>query len=1150
MQHQRRPSSCFLTAAVSALGLVAATLGASSVRGAMQQQAPEVVVQGQAMQGYGVYGHVAFGGGDRWVAESIISAVRIFDVDTGRVVRVLSLPNIAFGAFAAHPTEDLVALASTNGAVTVFDIATGTERWRGPGTLRQPTIFPGQLTLEFTRNGSELRMLVFPDPMGRRMTAGKALREFFGRSASSDNDVEVVETTWSVGDGRRLRERKTKNDGQVGFGALHGEQVSADGSRTLYVQLGQGWNVSDSRTGVNFKSPPSIPVSAAWGLSQDGTRVATVQHNTLILADLGDPVVLRMPGADSAPREMVTLEEVRAAAEGPPNAATTAPLVDRLKNLSRIFRPSASFTADGRWFVALSHDSRVDVWDAATGIHMPFRLEAPRHGPDYAPGNMPIVVRPRAQPRTTDGWQPIEIEVNMPVTGVGAPTLCRSHDARHVVEQSTDGDGYLRAHLRDRYDDRVVIDLLAAGVDLTAGCRLSPDGARVLAAGAGTSAVRVKQLPTRVYAQGLFNRETSLVIFEVARRRVVATLEDRKTGRAGRFPFAPGSMEWSLDGRFLVGGGALFATKMFNTGPLRGWNAGTGEELDFASMGLARAKRIRFMPGTAHLMVVPDGESSAEIWDLETRQRLASRITHTPGESDAANASVVVGPGLDGSLEIRRLGTGELLGTLSVLGNGEWLVTTPSGLFDGSPGGWRRLVWRTGAGLQTAPGELFFDEFYRPGLLARLLGGDSPPTTIPLRDRDRRQPGLTIETKPDADGTVLVTLHVREARAEGAHASGSGARDVRLLRNGSLVRTWRGDVALGGDGGARLQTRVALASGDNVLVAYAFNRDNIKSEDARHVLPAVTARRPPTVYVLAIGINAYGNAAFDLRYARADAVALADGLGRRQRALHPDAAIQVVTLLDRDATRANIVRALQRLSGVSRGALPPNAPAGLQDLSVAGPEDTVIIYFAGHGAARNDRFYLLPADAPLPASSAGVTADIERILEGGISDLDLEREMEPLDARHLALIIDACQSGQALGDNDQRYGPMNSRGLAQLAYEKGMSILAASQAYQAALESQQLGHGYLTFALVQEALETPIADRTPADGSLTIDEWFDYAVRRVPQLQEEAMGRAQQQDRVLRFDVAPAATGASRLQTPRVFTKRDLSGERLIIARP
>ena len=53
---------------------------------------------------------------------------------------------------------------------------------------------------------------------------------------------------------------------------------------------------------------------------------------------------------------------------------------------------------------------------------------------------------------------------------------------------------------------------------------------------------------------------------------------------------------------------------------------------------------------------------------------------------------------------------------------------------------------------------------------------------------------------------------------------------------------------------------------------------------------------------------------------------------------------------------------------------------------------------------------------------------------------------------------------------------MNSKGLAQLAYEKGMYILAGAQSYQAALEAEELGHGYLTFSLVEEGLKTPAAD--------------------------------------------------------------------------
>ena len=50
-----------------------------------------------------------------------------------------------------------------------------------------------------------------------------------------------------------------------------------------------------------------------------------------------------------------------------------------------------------------------------------------------------------------------------------------------------------------------------------------------------------------------------------------------------------------------------------------------------------------------------------------------------------------------------------------------------------------------------------------------------------------------------------------------------------------------------------------------------------------------------------------------------------------------------------------------------------------------------------------------------------------------------------------------------------------------------------------------------------------MANIVPADGMLMVAEWFDYAVRRVPQLQSEALDQAQQHGRERRFDVAPSA---------------------------
>jgi uncharacterized caspase-like protein len=126
---------------------------------------------------------------------------------------------------------------------------------------------------------------------------------------------------------------------------------------------------------------------------------------------------------------------------------------------------------------------------------------------------------------------------------------------------------------------------------------------------------------------------------------------------------------------------------------------------------------------------------------------------------------------------------------------------------------------------------------------------------------------------------------------------------------------------------------------------------------------------------------------------------------------------------------------------------------------------------------------LVPHDLGYVGSRSAINnKSLLDILRHSISDLDLQNAVEGLDAQHVTLVIDACQSGQALESDEMRRGPMNSEGLAQLAYEKGMYILTASQSDQSALESEVLGHGYLTYSLVEEGLKTLKADVLPKDG--------------------------------------------------------------------
>jgi uncharacterized caspase-like protein len=211
----------------------------------------------------------------------------------------------------------------------------------------------------------------------------------------------------------------------------------------------------------------------------------------------------------------------------------------------------------------------------------------------------------------------------------------------------------------------------------------------------------------------------------------------------------------------------------------------------------------------------------------------------------------------------------------------------------------------------------------------------------------------------------------------------------------------------------------------------------------------------------------------------------------------------------------------------------------------------VIIYYAGHGTAQQQRFYLIPHDLGYTGDRRRLTeAGLKTMLSHSISDIELQAAVEGLDAGHLLLIIDACNSGQALEAEEKRRGPMNSKGLAQLAYEKGMYILTAAQSFQAALEAAQLGHGYLTYALVEEGLKTPVADAEPKDGVLIAREWLNFATERVPRMQEEKMAEGRGLGIAFTEGEADVTPQKRTVQRPRVFYRRELEANPLIIAKP
>ncbi|MGA9773451.1 MAG: caspase family protein [Blastocatellia bacterium] len=688
------------------------------------------------------------------------------------------------------------------------------------------------------------------------------------------------------------------------------------------------------------------------------------------------------------------------------------------------------------------------------------------------------------------------------------------------------------------------------GADSSASIAFSPDG-RIIATATGGRSIKIADL-----ANG--NELMTIAPDRGMQVNSLAFSPDGRTIATGLMETKPG-VDMTLDTRnFNFGEVFAFTVKLWNV------SGQSVRELQTLSGHTANVMAIAFSRD-GRTIATGSFDATIKLWDAATGRELKTLAGHTFAVNAidfSPDGRFIVSGSEDGSSRLWDSQTGELLATLVTLNNGaDWLVITPDGLFDGTPAAWGQILWRFSPNIfDVAPVEIFFNEFFYPGLLSAIYSGKRPRAAQDVSEKDRRQPVISItraDGQPSGASVATRTIKIRIDVAEPVAgntvtASPAGARDIRLFRNGTLVKVWRGDV-MNGQKQVSLETTLPIVAGENRLTAYGFNRDNVKSVDAGLLISgALELRRKGTAYVLAFGVNSYANEQYNLKYAVADATAFADEVRGAQMKLQSYERVEIISLMDKDATKENILLALKRLT--TQAALPAGAPAVLSKIEPAQPEDAVMIYFAGHGTAQGARFYLVPHDLGYAGPRAALDGKaVQAILAHSISDLELEAAVEGLDAEQMLLVIDACNSGQALEAEEKRRGPMNSKGLAQLAYEKGMYILTAAQSYQAALEAAQLGHGYLTYALIEEGLKNKAADKDRKDGQILAREWFDYAMERVPQMQEKEM-RARL---LLQTDVAFVEgeekikdPGKRSVQRPRAFYRREMEARPMIVAKP
>jgi WD40 repeat protein len=322
-------------------------------------------------------------------------------------------------------------------------------------------------------------------------------------------------------------------------------------------------------------------------------------------------------------------------------------------------------------------------------------------------------------------------------------------------------------------------------------------------------------------------------------------------------------------------------------------------------------------------------------------------------------------------------------------------------------------------------------------------------------------------------------VKVDRIQLTGAAASEKGISRIEVRVNNELLvrRQGRGVKVVGDEPSVHptleFSESVHLREGPNEITITAFDDKQLSTTRTLNVTRLVDKGK---IWAVVIGISQYEQVR-PLKYADKDATAFHDYL-RNQVGVPEN---QITLLANDQATLFNLKRSL-----------------GTDLKRKAGPQDTVIIYYAGHGAPETDAMspdgdglekYLIPYDA-----------DPKDLYSTGLPMREVETIFRRLSADRVIFITDSCYSGATAGrtfSTASRRAVVSDNFLTRLAKGKGRVVLTASRAGEVSEERDDLQHGVFTYYLLQGLNGGADYD---ADGVVTVDEAYSYVSTHVPQV--------------------------------------------------
>lgn len=429
-----------------------------------------------------------------------------------------------------------------------------------------------------------------------------------------------------------------------------------------------------------------------------------------------------------------------------------------------------------------------------------------------------------------------------------------------------------------------------------------------------------------------------------------------------------------------------------------------------------------------------------------------------------------------------------------------WVVWTPEGYFDASPGGSELVGYHINQGkdreARFIPMSYLYDVFYRPDIIQARFRGDDIRELVTLTAEEALK-----SPPPEAKFTKIpgTTPEQKTQVCYQVKSLGGGIGEIRLFHNGKLVRSdgyYRevakrektdriqlaavnsralyqdmrslavkerkaGGAAIAVSKGELLDECLELetVAGENEIGLAAFNAPNsVQSFMATASFNATRTHEEPHLYILAVGIDAYRDSAITLKYAAKDARDFIARLPVKARSIYKPEHIHLITLANEQAGKQNILKTVHDLAArVKHG-------------------DGFIFFNASHGVLLQNQYYIVTADFNGDLGNSDSLISSNEIVE-------ISKKIKSLSQ---LFIFDTCHAG---GVDTIVSGLYDAR-MSVLARKMGLHIFASAGSVQTAMDGYK-GNGLYTHTLLQ-GMEKADVD-LDKNGTVTVKDLGQYS---------------------------------------------------------